>query len=147
MPDAGANAPLEIDTRFGKCAALAADVVIMPEGMPGFERCRRFVLASSPDIAPFTCVHGLDEPRPSFLAIDPHLVVDGYASPLDTVQRQRIDVSGDEPLLWLSLVHTDGDRATVNLRAPLVINPRRMLGLQVVAAQSAYPLDHPLPID
>jgi len=83
MPDADTNAALEIDTRFGKCAALAADVVVLPEGMPGFERCRRFVLASSPDIAPFTCVHGLDEPRPSFLAIDPHLVVDGYASPLD----------------------------------------------------------------
>jgi len=147
MPDADAGALVEIDTRFGKCAALAADVVTIAEGVPGFERCRRYVLATSADITPFTCVHGLDDSRPSFLAIDPRLVVDGYAQTLDAVQRQRLDATTDEPLLWLSLVRTDGDRATVNLRAPIVINPRRMLGLQVIPADSAYALDHPLPID
>jgi flagellar assembly factor FliW len=147
MAEAETGPAVEIETRFGKCAAMPADVVTMAEGVPGFERCRRFVLASSAEIAPFTFVHGLDDPRPSFLAIDPHLVVGGYASPLDATQRQRIDASGDEPLLWLSLVRTDGDQPTVNLRAPLVINPRRMLGLQVIPANSAYALDHPLPID
>ena len=120
---------VEIDTRFGKCAAVAAGVVTIAEGMPGFERCRRFVLATSSDITPFTCVHGLDEPRPSFLAIDPRLVLDGYTQPLDASYRQRLDATDDEPLLWLSLVRTDGEHATVNLRAPLVINPRRITKL------------------
>jgi flagellar assembly factor FliW len=138
---------VEIDTRFGKFAAPTDSVVTMAEGVPGFERCHRFVIASSAEIAPFTCVHGLDEPRPSFLAIDPHLVVDGYSPPLVASDRQRIDASGDEPLLWLSLVHIDGDHATVNLRAPVVINPRRMLGLQVVAGDSGYAIDHPLLVD
>jgi flagellar assembly factor FliW len=147
MLDAKSGDLIEIDTRFGKCATQADGVVTIAEGMPGFERCRRFVLATSADITPFTCVHGLDDSRPSFLAVDPRLVLDSYAQPLDAVHRQRIEASDDEPLLWLSLVRTDGDRATVNLRAPLVINPRRMLGVQVIPAASAYALDHPLPTD
>ena len=144
MPDTDA---IEIDTRFGPFAGAAADVVTLPEGVPGFERCRRFVLAALPAIAPFTCVQGLDEPRPSFLAIDPHLIVDGYAPTLTDGDRQRLDATADESLVWLSLVRTDGDHATVNLRAPLVINPRRMLGLQSLPIESAYALDHPLPVD
>lgn len=147
MPDSDTSALLEIDTRFGKCAAPAADVVTIPEGMPGFERCRRFVLATSDEISPFTYVHGLDGSRPSFLAIDPRLVLEGYTQTLDAAHRQRLDAVDDEPLLWLSLVRTEGNQTTVNLRAPLVINPRRMLGVQVIAVSADYALDHPLPVD
>jgi flagellar assembly factor FliW len=147
MPASDTSALLEIDTRFGKCAAPAAAVVTIAEGMPGFERCRRFVLTTSDDITPFTYMHGHDDSRPSFLAIDPRLVLEGYTQTLDAAQRRRLDVIDDEPLLWLSLVRTDGDQATVNLRAPLVINPRRMLGVQVIPVSSDYALDHPLPVD
>jgi flagellar assembly factor FliW len=141
------EATVQIDTRFGPCAGAAADVVTLTDGMPGFEKCRRFVLAALPEIAPFTCVQGLDEPRPSFLAIDPRFVLHGYAQRLTDADRQRLDAVPGDSLLWLSLVHTDGDRATVNLRAPLVINPRRMLGVQLLPADSRYALDHPLPRD
>jgi flagellar assembly factor FliW len=142
-----AGAPFEVDTRFGPFVGAAADVVTLPDGVPGFERCRRFVLAALPGIAPFTCVQGLDEPRPSFLAIDPRLVVEGYAQPLSDADRGRLAAAAGDPLVWLSLVQIDGERATVNLRAPIIINPRRMVGLQMIPFESAYAIDHPLPLD
>jgi flagellar assembly factor FliW len=145
MPDT--DAIVEVETRFGPFAGAAADVVTMADGVPGFERCRRFVLAALPAIAPFTCLQGLDEPRPSFLAIDPRLIVDSYAPTLGDGDRQRLDAAAGDALLWLSLVRTGGERATVNLRAPIVINPRRMVGLQIIAVESAYALDHPFPVD
>ena len=48
-------------------------------------------------------------------------------------------------LLFLCIVtvHDDG-RATVNLRAPLVINPASMRGIQFVTPESPYRIDHPL---
>ena len=145
MPEPGAT--VHVDTRFGPFDVAAADVVTLADGVPGFERCHRFVLAAMPEIAPFTCVQGLDEPRPSFLAIDPHLIVDGYAQPLSDADAQRLDRADGDALLWLSLVQTTTDAATVNLRAPLVINPRRMIGLQLIPVESRYALDHPLPLD
>jgi flagellar assembly factor FliW len=41
-------------------------------------------------------------------------------------------------------VTADAEGATVNLRAPIVINPSRMTGFQVMPHNSLYPLRHPL---
>jgi flagellar assembly factor FliW len=140
-------AVLTAQTRFGAFPADAADIVMMVEGLAGFEHCRRFVLVSSTDIAPFTCVQGLDEPRPSFLAIAPRLVEPNYLERLTAGDRLRLDAAEVEPLLWMAFVTLTADAATVDLRSPIVINPRRMIGLQVMAAASDYAVDHPLVLD
>jgi flagellar assembly factor FliW len=144
-----ATAPggLTVQTRFGACPVAAADIVTVVEGIPGFERCRRFVLVSSDAIAPLTCVQGLDEPGPSFLALPPRLVDPQYQERLTPADRARLDAAEDEPLLWLAFVRLAPDAATVNLRAPFVINSRRMIGLQVMPSDSGYAVDHPLALD
>lgn len=138
---------MTIETRFGSFDASAADIVTLPDGLPGFERCRRFVVVTAPDLAPFTCLQGLDDVRPSFLTLDPRLAAAGYQAPLPAADRLRLGAASQEPLLWLSLVCLDGDRARVNLRAPIVVNPRTMVGLQVIASESVHPIDHPLGVD
>jgi flagellar assembly factor FliW len=138
---------LTVQTRFGTFPADEADIVTMVEGIPGFEQCRRFVLVSSPAIAPFTCVQGLDESRPSFLAMAPSLVDPQYRASLTPAQRARLGAAADEPLLWMAIVRLSTDSASVNLRAPIVINPSRMVGMQVMPSDSDYPVDHPLPLD
>jgi flagellar assembly factor FliW len=135
-------AELEIATRFGTFTVDHADLVTFAHGLPGFERCRRFVLVSARSLEPFTCLHGIDAPEPSFLTLDPHRVMPGYHTPLDDGDRHRLGVTGGETLLWLAVVHVDDAAARVNLRAPIVINPRRMLGLQVMAADTGYATDH-----
>src|SRR5262245_34128992 len=107
-------------------AAVAADsgVITFAHGLPGFERCRRFVLVASPELAPFVCLKGLDDAEPSFLAIDPRRVDPSYALPLTAADCRRLEAGDAEPMLWLSLVRVDGDAATVNLQAPVVVNPR-----------------------
>jgi len=118
----------------------ADSVVTFPEGLPGFEASRRFLLITSPDFAPFTCVHGADPGAPSFLAIDPRRAESAYRCELPAADRARLKAAENTTLLWLALVAPREDGPTVNLRAPLVINPDTMLGLQVVAAESEYPL-------
>ena len=58
----------------------------------------------------------------------------------------KLGVTDDAaPLLWLALVTVDaGQGPSVNLRAPVVINPARMVGCQVMPHDSLYPLRHPL---
>jgi flagellar assembly factor FliW len=141
------STPLNVQTRFGTFTADVADIVTLEDGIPGFERCRRFVLVSSDAIAPFTCVQGLDEPRPSFLAIPPRLLDPQYVQHLTPADRVRLDAADDGSLVWMAFVRLTGDAASVNLRAPLVINPRRMIGLQLMPADSSYALDHPMVLD
>ena len=115
---------------------------MMPDGLPGFERCRRFVIIAAPTLEPLTCLQGLDDPHPSFLAVDQRLVVPDYELALPPAACHRVDARDDEPLVWLVLVRLHADTALVNLRAPVVVNPRRMIGVQVIAADSRYPVDH-----
>jgi len=122
-------------------------VIEMLSPLPGFENCKRYVLMTAPEIAPFARFQGLDGSKPSFLALPPQAVVAKFDQVLETADRERLDVEGNEPLLWLSIVRIDGDRAFANLRAPLVINPRRMLGLQVISADEQLAISHPLLLD
>src|SRR5262249_2918632 len=81
----------------------------------------------------------------AFLAIDPRSVMDGYRCELTSADRHRLGVVDEAPLLWLALVIVEPAGAvTVNLRAPIVINPRTMLGQQVLPQNSLYPLRHVL---
>lgn len=120
----------------------AGAVVMVPDGLPGFERCRRFVIIAAPTLDPLTCLQGLDDPHPSFLAVDPRLVVPDYELALPPAACHRVDARDDEPLVWLVLVRLHADTALVNLRAPVVVNPRRMIGVQVIPVDSRYPVDH-----
>lgn len=122
--------------------ATAPTAVTIVDGLPGFEQCRRFVVISSPDLAPLARLQGLDEPAPSFLALDPRLVLPGYEADLPVADRQRLALEDGDALLWLALVRLEGSRVLVNMRAPVVINPRGMVGLQVIAADSPYSTHH-----
>jgi flagellar assembly factor FliW len=122
----------------------APDVVIVRDGLPGFEQCRRFVLIEAPELAPLVHLQGLDAGRPSFLCIDPRHARADYRTTLSDADYRRLEATSADVLLWLSLVSFRDGRVFANLRAPVVINPRRMLGLQVVSAESPYDTHHEL---
>jgi flagellar assembly factor FliW len=64
--------------------------------------------------------------------------------PLGAAERARLDARPADPLLWLAIVHVEDLAMTANLRAPIVINPRRMVGLQLMGADTAWAADHRL---
>src|SRR6185436_2619994 len=119
-------------------------VIQMVSPLPGFESCRQYVLMAAPEIAPFARIEGLDGARPSFLMLPPQAVDAAYEQRLDDADRERLQAGADEPLLWLSIVRIDGDLAYANLRAPIVINPRVMIGMQIIATDEGLSIDHPL---
>lgn len=133
-----------IETRFGAFDVDAGVVVMMPDGLPGFEGCRRFVIIAAPTLEPLTCLQSLDDPHPSFLAVDPRLVVPDYHLELPPAARHRLEARDDDRLVWLALVRLEADTALVNLRAPVAVNSRRMIGVQVIPGESPYPVDHRL---
>ena len=118
--------------------------ITFADGLPGFETCRHYVVLASPALEPFMCVQGLGDQAPSFLAIDPRLVVEDYKCEIGPSDRRRLETPAGRPLLWLAIVSPDADGAKVNLRAPLVINPETMRGVQLLEGDQAYSLDHRL---
>jgi flagellar assembly factor FliW len=122
-----------------------SEAVTFPDGIPGFESCRSWVVMAAEDATPLRRLHALDGADAAFLAIDPRAVLDNYRCDLSATDRRRLGASDTDPLLWLAIVMMESTGAlTVNLRAPIVINPKTMTGQQVLPHNCLYPLRHVL---
>ena len=145
-PLAQTLASLEPSTIHDIAPELARDVVRFPNGLPGFEACRGFLLMAAEQLGPVQCLKAIEGPAASFLVIDPRRVLADYRCELSASDRHRLGISADadiEGLLWLVLLTIELDGTiTANLRAPVVINPAGMIGQQVVPYQCVYPLRH-----
>jgi len=144
-----------MSTEVGSVPADTA-VIAFADGLPGFEHQRRFVLLSGPSFEPFTILRGLGPDAPSFATIDPRTVVPDYAPRLGPQDLARLDAAPGDALVWLAIVSLDASgEATANLRAPVVVSPASLRGVQLIdininadagsdAPAPQYRFDHPL---
>ena len=145
LPHPRVHAAESIDTPFGVFPLDRAAAVEFPSGLPGFEQCGRFVLLAPEELGPFSCLHAVEGPPASFLVIDPRLVLSDYRCALGTAELARLGAAETTVLLWLAIVSMGDDgQACVNLRAPIVVSPERMLGYQLMPHNGLYPVRHPL---
>ena len=138
-PSAPALVNGRIQTRFGEFNLVRPEIVSFPEGIPGFEQCRRFVVILADELSPLTCLQALDDPYPSFLASAPATLRADYRPELPDADRLKLRVHSNDPVLWLVIVTIGRGEVCANLKAPIAINARAMLGRQVV-------LDDDLPV-
>jgi len=133
--------PLHVESRFAAADVNPRDIVRFPDGLPGYEAVREFVLLDVPEQAPLKLLHVVNGAEPCFLVIDPRAVLPTYRFELGASDRLRLGVAEDTDLLWLAIVMVDAHgEVSVNLRAPIVINPARMTGRQVMPNACVYPL-------
>lgn len=141
------DARIRLSTRFGEFEADPRNLVWFPAGLPGFEACRWFAVLSSPEAAPLQCLHAVDGTAASFLAVDPRLVLPEYRCTPGEAEAERLRATDPSRLLWLAILSLDPQgRAFANLRAPVVINPETMTGVQLMPHDTCYQLRHPVAI-
>ena len=63
---------------FGVLVYEASAVIEFPEGLPGFEDQRRFILIDRQDLTPLVFMQSLDTPGLCFLAVPAGVVTDNY---------------------------------------------------------------------
>ena len=130
---------------LGDAVVQRVDVIRFPKGIPGFEACHGFVLMAQEQDTGLQYLKAVEGPPASFLVVDPRHVLPGYRCELSEGDRERLHAQDGTPLLWLVLVSVETDGTVVaNLRAPVVINPDRMIGAQVIPHHCLYPLRHVL---
>lgn len=118
------------------------EIVAFPHGLPGFAECRSFVVFAA-EAANFQWLTAVEGPPASFLTVDPRFVMPSLRYSLTPADLTRLEATADTPLLWLAIVLVEADgTVAVNLRAPIVINPLKMLGFQIMPQSSLYPLRH-----
>ena len=148
-PAAESEEGIVVETRFGVFEFAPANTIHMPRGPHGFTECHDFGLANLPEPVPehFKLLQSLDDAQLSFIVtvLDPESgavlvedLKDGAASVGLTFESAIF-------LLIVTLRVADGGTAaSVNLRAPIVLDMERRIARQVVLANNAYPIQQPL---
>lgn len=123
-----------------------AVIITLPLGLLGFEETKRYLLLADPEEAPFMWLQMLDEPRKSFVVIQPHTILEKYEPELSAEDVKFLGLNSPEDAFVLNIVTVRGsDKATVNLKGPIVVNRNTLIGKQVVPINATeYSVQHPL---
>jgi len=129
-------------------AAAPGNRVRLPMGLLGFEQIKDYVVLANPAEHPFAWLQVEENASLAFIVVDPFLVVPDYRPdiPQPDVNFLGLKDAGDALLLNIVTVHGP-DRATINLKGPIVINRHTHVGKQVIITNATdYSVQHPLPV-
>lgn len=134
-------------TYFGILEYDTSSIVEFPEGLPGFEHLRKFVLIDRSDLKPLAFMQSLEAREVCFLTVPAPAIVPGYQVELTEEQRildvpRRPAIGSDVQCLVIVTLRESGP--TVNLLAPVVIDLKTLRAVQAVMPESDYSYQHPL---
>jgi flagellar assembly factor FliW len=131
---------------LGVDEATPESFLTLPEGLVGFEEHKEFVLLTLSDYEPFRWLQSFSDPGLSFPLLDPSGFVSGFEPALGETDRLALGLEPGElhEVYAIASVAENGVGVTLNLRAPLVVNPRKRTARQVVLADSRWDVQHPL---
>lgn len=138
---------IKVRTRlFGELDVPDDKVYLFPSGLYGLEDLRRFTLIEPEAGSPLKYMQSLDDGDISFVVLDPAAVIPDYRPEIPQEERSELGLAeADEGVvLVIAVVPEDIRGMTVNLRAPVVVNPSVRRGKQVILPHDAFAIKHRL---
>lgn len=128
-------------SRFGQVTVPGDRVIRFVQGMPGFERLKRFILIDHDQEGTFKWLQSVDDPAVAFLLTDPNAFRPEYSVPLKKGEIEGLGMKGPESLVTLVMVCVSRDtrELSLNLKGPVVFNAENMSALQCVIDRDDYP--------
>jgi flagellar assembly factor FliW len=135
-----------ITTRFGIVEYDPAQVLLFPEGLPGFEVLRRFLVMPNPTDGPFFWIQSVEEGEVALILTDPTNFFPDYAVRPDREELARLGIGENDECHALTVVTVREDKSvTFNLAGPILFAPKTNRAIQVVLQNSVYSSREPLP--
>ncbi|WP_257219530.1 flagellar assembly protein FliW [Paenibacillus sp. LK1] len=126
---------------WGEVEVQEKDIYQFPKGLPGFEEETEFALIAWED-TPFSYLQSVREKDLSFLLVSPFTFVPNYSFELSEVDKEELEIAERVSVYSMVTIHSQTNKSTMNLLAPVVLNPEQRLGKQVVLHQSLYETRH-----
>ncbi|GAC1448380.1 MAG: flagellar assembly protein FliW [Isosphaeraceae bacterium] len=134
-----------VTTRFGLVQAPDSELLRIPDGLVGFRSFTQFVLLPDSEVVGLSWLQSVTAPELAFGLIPPPLAVSDYRIELRPGDRAALELDEERSaLVYVILNRGEGGGLTANLQGPLVFNPVRRLGRQLVLTSSRYAVRYPL---
>ena len=133
-------------TRFGVLEVDENSIVRMPSGPLGFEDQTRFCLIQHRPDTSFRWLQSIGQPGLAFVVVDPADFFDDYEIEVTDPDAEQLELTNEQDALVLVIltVGKGSERVTANLAAPIVVNSKTLLGMQVVLQDERYSVSHPV---
>lgn len=128
---------------WGKLDITEEQIYHFPKGVPGFEEDIDFALITVED-GPFSYLQSLQNTSVSFLLSDPFIFYPTYEFELPQADKEELEIIEDVNIRCMVTIKEELEHSTVNLLAPIVLNPITRSGKQVVLHNSNYQTRHSL---
>jgi flagellar assembly factor FliW len=127
---------MQIETfLFGRVDVAEQAILSFPDGLPGFEQCKRFALiheSADPSPTSFT-LQSMDDPQVAFQIADPTSYGFNYELQLtdDEIATLKVTAPSDIAVMLILFRREDGStQIEASVRAPLLINTSARIGMQ-----------------
>ena len=132
--------------KFGEVTVDASSILTFPEGVPGFERCKRYGLVSVDEEAPFLRLLSIDEPSVGFVILNPMLIWEDYNPQIgrEDLEGLEIETADDLEIHCIVTLSSSAEQVTANLKGPIAINTRTMKARQMILVDDRYTTKHSL---
>ncbi len=140
---------MKIETRFGPISVDADRLVDVQGGLLGFPGRRKFALAPIPDerLDRFMLLQSIEDSALSFIVV-PLAADAGLVEAADIAEVCATTGTDEQDALIVLIVTVrkaeGGIRMTANLRAPVVVDTRRLVARQCIFSNSRYPIQQAL---
>ncbi|MFD1776633.1 flagellar assembly protein FliW [Paenibacillus rhizophilus] len=108
-----------------------------PKGIPGFEQETEFAMIDLQE-GPFSYLQSLKTENLSFLLTDPFVFYPHYEFELPDMEAEELEISDSVLVRAIVTIRDTPEESTLNLLAPVVLNPEKRLGKQIVLHRSPY---------
>lgn len=129
--------------RFGSLDIEPSRIIEFPQGLAGFEDCRRFTLFHpepvGAEVPHYFILQSLDDPSVAFHIADPALFEFSYEITLSDEEAEQLAMTDPAQTVVVVILNKDGEGPLrANLNAPLIINLESRRGLQHMFARLDY---------
>ncbi|MEE2657236.1 MAG: flagellar assembly protein FliW [Candidatus Latescibacterota bacterium] len=134
------------NTKFGEVTVEGGSIITFPEGVPGFERLKKYGLVQVDEESPFLRLLSIDEPAVAFVILNPMLMWKDYNPDIGSEDLEGLEIASPEDLEMYCVVTLSSvpEEVTANLRGPIAINTRTMTARQMILVDDRYTTKHSL---
>lgn len=111
-----------------------ASSIHFPQGVPGFQELRDFVISAQGEDSPFYVMQSVEDEKVGFVLVNPFEVYRNYEIRLPESAIELLGVEKPEDVTVYAFVtlRQPVEESTVNLLAPVVVHSGKSLGIQAV---------------
>lgn len=127
-----------------KVNSTIAPIYSFPKGLPGFDQLKEFLLEEHNEV--FSLLSAVDQPEISFITVNPFDFIPDYefSLPDDTMLDIEVNNRGQVAVRCIVTWHSEREKITINLLAPLIFNVESFKAKQIVLQNTIYTTKHPL---